>query len=353
MPIYKSNNGTYELSSSYVDTNGNKKRLRKRGFRTVKEAKEYERVFMLTSQEQGYKVVFEAVYLELLENKRTKLKETSVHSFISVCELHILPTFRSKYLQEITTRDIIRWQSKLAEKNFSQQYYSTIHEKLVNIFNFAIKSGYINNNPASIVGKIKKANEVKKEKNFYTLEEFEKFISVITDKEDLTLFTLLYTTGMRRGEMLALTWKDIDFEKNSITINKAMNKFRNVTPPKTQNSYRTNYISSRLKALLVDLKEDYRGYYGFNENWFVFGGIKHYAIKTLENRLNKYCKLADVKRITPHEFRHSLVSLLYNNGLPTKAIAEQIGDTEEMVINIYSHLFETTKEQVNMAIENI
>ena len=219
MPIYKSKNNTYEISSRYIDINGNHKRLRKSGFKTVKEAKDYERRFMLTKKETKSKVSLLSIYQELLEYKKIKTKETTIDVLTSITNKYILQTFKDKLISEITTKDIQKWQQKLLNHDFSENYYNSIHSVLSQMFNYAIKTGYINDNPLTKVGRIKKPNDLRKEKNFLTLEEFKEFMGVIKKLEDKTIFTLLYTTGMRKGEMLALTWKDINFNNSKVGRN--------------------------------------------------------------------------------------------------------------------------------------
>ncbi len=97
----------------------------------------------------------------------------------------------------------------------------------------------------------------------------------------------------------------------------------------------------------------HKRYKNYSDNWFIFGGCHYMSRTTLQRKIDEYCRMSKVKRITPHEFRHSLVSLMYNQNLPIKAITAQIGDTEEMVINTYSHLFESTTKQVHDFIEKI
>ncbi len=166
MPIYKTKKGTYEISARYIDINGNSKRLRKSGFKTAKEAKEYERRFMLTKERTKSRVTFLSVYQELLEHKRTKTKETAIDVLISVADKYILPAFKDRLISEITTKDIQKWQQELLRYDFSENYYNSIHSVLSQIFNYAIKTSYINDNPLAKVGRIKKPNDLRKEKNF-------------------------------------------------------------------------------------------------------------------------------------------------------------------------------------------
>ena len=151
-----------------------------------------------------------------------------------------------------------------------------------------------------------------KEMLFFTYDEFKKFISVEHDILFKTMFEALYYCGLRRGELRSLTWKDIDFNSQHLSVNKNIvaaqgdeGKSYMVTTPKTKSSIRNIPIP---KVLLDDLKLLYevsKRHYGFNDNWYLFGDTDPIANGKIRCRKNKNCKLAEVKQIRIHDFRHS------------------------------------------------
>ena len=168
----------------------------------------------------------------------------------------------------------------------------------------------------------------------------------------------MYYTGVRLGELRALNWNDINFTKKTLSITKSMSKesFQKgsvIVSPKTKNSIRTLDLSDNLINELLEHKKEQQKTYGFNDNWYVFGGFQYLAITTLRNKLDKYIKIANVKRITIHGFRHSHVSLLVDIGCDFKDVAERIGDTVKMVQETYYHMFPEKKKIIIERLNNL
>lgn len=200
-------------------------------------------------------------------------------------------------------------------------------------------------------------NGMVKEMKFYTPDEFKKFISYEDDLEYITLFKTLYFCGLRLGEISALTWNDIDFEKNTININKAVTYIEGeyiTTRPKTQTSIRTlpmpNSLVENYKELLKESKE----YYGFKSNWYVFGKHKPINADKLRHRKNELADKAGVKRIRIHDFRHSCASLLINNGANVMVVAKYLGHSKiDVTLNTYSHLFNSKMEDIVNLVDKV
>ena len=204
--------------------------------------------------------------------------------------------------------------------------------------------------------------EVKKDRestyNFWTYEEFKQFISFVDDKLYYVIFNFLYFTGVRFGEMAALTWHDINFNKKSIRINKTLNtkiedKGYIITEPKTQNSNRTIDLDDKLINLLKEHYNSENDLFDFNKDMFVFGNAKYIPTTTFIRKLDFYIKSANVKKITPHGFRHSHVSLLINLGCDSRDVAERIGDTIQVVEKTYYHMFPQKKKRTVEALNMI
>lgn len=146
----------------------------------------------------------------------------------------VIPYFTGKKMNEITTKDILDWQNVMIDLGFSETYQRMLQNQVTAIFSYAERFYDLHSNPCKKVDKIGKANA--KELQFGTLEEYRLFIATF-NKSDyyFTLFELLFWTGIRCGELLALTYADIDFENNKISINKTYyrkNKKDIITTPK-------------------------------------------------------------------------------------------------------------------------
>ena len=197
--------------------------------------------------------------------------------------------------------------------------------------------------------------------DFYTLEEFKKFISNEDNIKFKCLYETLYYCGLRKGEARALTWNDINFDTKELRINKNVvqiegedsNKYM-ITTPKTKSSVRTLPIPETLLNDLKMLLESEKLVYGFKKNWFVFGNDNPITNWQVRSRKNELCKLAELKQIRIHDFRHSCASLLINNGANITIVAKYLGHTKiDETLNTYSHMFKSKLNDIVNTINNL
>ena len=195
--------------------------------------------------------------------------------------------------------------------------------------------------------------------NYYTYEEFKQFISVEENLKYKVAYEMLYYCGLRRGELLALTWKHINFNNRELKVNQNLVENRIdggylITSPKTRSSIRTIPLTSKLLSHLKELKEEDSKKTNFNENWFIVGNEKYLPITNLMNRKNKNCKLAGVKRIRLHDFRHSCASLLISKGANITLVAKYLGHSKiDETLNTYSHLFKSDLDSIVDTLNNL
>ena len=148
----------------------------------------------------------------------------------------------------------------------------------------------------------------------------------VDNKLYFTTFNFMYFTGLRIGEMIALTWKDIVLNKKTLNINKNYtNKLgtnsHKIVDPKTKNSIRIIDLDDDIVDLLKKHYDNEKQIYGFNNNMSVFGNVRYITPTTFARYLTYYIKKSGVKKITPHGFRHSHVSLLFYLGCDSRDIA--------------------------------
>lgn len=188
---------------------------------------------------------------------------------------------------------------------------------------------------------------------YWTKEEFKRFLSVIPqDSQDYTLFKLAFLTGMRQGEILGLTWRDIDFESNNVIIDKQyVSKTKKVDYPKTEDSVRITKIPETVKRDLLKLKTDVLEYYGISESRlkklpiFTNGKGEHYPSKTLSTHMKFYIKESGVKKICFHELRNSFITNSIDNHITPDVVASMVGHKNiETTMNIYKCTTEKHKE---------
>jgi len=273
---------------------------------------------------------------------KLKTKYNSYRTIKNKIENYILNYFdKNKLINDITKTDILKWQEYIETKNFSFRYKKTLHVCFVMFLNYCIKYYDLKENVASIVGNFKDREFSQKSGNIWSIEEFNRFNYIIDNKIYKVLFTLMFFTGCRLGELLALTFDDI--EDNKIKIYKNMTRLkvseneRLIESPKTRSSVRTISIDDTTLNLINELKEEYKKQYdNFNNQFLIFGATKPLSHTTITRYKNKYCKIANVKQIKLHEFRHSHACLLYQNNVPIDDIKNRLGHSKmSITIDIY------------------
>ena len=181
------------------------------------------------------------------------------------------------------------------------------------------------------------------EMQFWTKTEYLQFIEAMMDKpRSFYAFEMLYWTGIREGELLALTSADFDFEKRTVTINKSFQHLNGrdiITSPKTEKSNRT----IQLPKFLCDEMQDYlKMLYDVGLEDRVFPITKSY----LHREMDRGAKEAGVKRIRIHDIRHSHVSLLIDMGFSATAIADRVGHESIDITYNYAHLFPSKQAEM-------
>lgn len=227
-------------------------------------------------------------------------------------------------------------------KSYSQTYLRQIHNQLSTIFNFGIRYYGLTRNPAQLCGSMGKQNAEKFD--FWTYDEFQQFIQ--TTKSDIsawTIFNLFFYSGMRVGELLALTLNDFDFEKNIVSINKSVAVVKGeqtVKKPKTEKSMRTIALPSPIMDM-IKTYADRR--YDYNPADKLFLSSK----TSLHRDMKKYCEISGVRKIKIHELRHSHASHLIELGVSPLTISERLGHEDiKTTLNTYSHLYPNKQNEV-------
>lgn len=325
----------------YTDWQGNRKKKFKRGFRTKAEAETWAREF-LQKQGSNLDMRFDQ-FLELYyEDMEKRLKESTVRTKKYIIDLKIRPYFGNRAINEIKAPDIRKWQNTLMNKGYSQTYLKTVHNQLAAIFNYAERYYDLKNNPCKKAGSMGKAKA--EEMSFWTKDEYLQFLEAVRDKPmSYMMFQILYWTGMRMGELLALTYEDIDFEVRTIRINKSYQRLGKkdiITTPKTPKSNRVVNIP---QFLVEDLQEYTSKLYGIMPDARMFQTTKSHLTREVERGI----KLSGVKKIRVHDLRHSHASLLVEMGCSAKEIAERLGHERiETTLNTYSHLYPNKQAQL-------
>ena len=196
------------VSVRYVDWRGEKSRKVKRGFKTKKEALEWENSFL--NESSGKLEMTFGQFVEVYEeNLKERLRLTTWQTKVSIIESKMLPYFNKKRMIDIRPSDVIAWQNKRMSfrdengERYSPAYLKSIHAQLSAIFNHAMRFYDLPSNPAQKAGMM--GMEKSREMLFWTKEEYIRFSEAVMDKPiSFYAFEMLYWCGLRLGEMLAL-----------------------------------------------------------------------------------------------------------------------------------------------------
>ena len=341
MPVYKKNKKWYAVIS-YVGLNQKYRKAQSKYFDTKKEAIQAEialrQKFKVTER---YSITFEEAYIEYIEQKKMELKPQSIRKNDELFR-HIEPLYKIR-IENLTQQQFKVFRDEIDKKDIGATQKNRIIRLVCRIVDYANQVyGIYNDVPKRCPRFI--SREVKKEMMFFTLDEFNRFIKCEDDIVFKTLFSLLFYNGLRIGEALALNWTD--FANNQININKTLvTKVRNTKPftstPKTKGSIRRLPLNSTVRSLLDELRAYYSRFPGFNEQWYIFGGIAPLSETTITNRKNDLCRKANVKQIRIHDFRHSCASYyIQEKNAPIILVSKLLGHTKiSMTLDTYSHFY--------------
>lgn len=343
----------------YTDIYGERKQVYSKLYPTKTLAKEAERKFLndVNSHEYDYhQISFHELYEEWWEFKNKKLKISNAKNLKPSLDKNILEYFSSYKLDAINI-NILKQYLKYMEKrdlsiNYKNVMVSYLKECLLYgcmYYNFDPKiANYITKFRNDIPKDTPKDSEI----NFWTKEEFIKFISCVDDEYYKLVFTFLYKTGLRVGEFRALKWSDLDLPNKTLSISKELARGLTIKP-KTSNSIRILDLDNYITKQLEEYKIEQQKIYGFANDWYIFGGLTSTSNNTLRRHLNKYIELANVKHITIHGFRHSHVSLLIHLGCDSRDVAERVGDTVHTIESTYYHMFPKKKKEIVNRLNNM
>ena len=303
-------------------------------------------------------LTFMQLWNEFNDYIRVKLKSQSYRKELHMYNMHIVPYFKKYLVKDINSRLYLKWMKCIDDKDYSNSYKKSLHQCMVAILNYAVKMYDLNCNIASKIGGFNKRKGEKKKVDFWTLEEFQKFICAVDDELYKLLFNTLFFTGLRIGECLALTWNDFDGKYLDINKTIAKEKDKNgnhiINSPKTDSSERKIALDNQIIIALKKLYNEQKEKIFFENSWFIFGGIKPLSQTTITQRKNKYCEIANVKKIRLHDFRHSHATLLLSNGVPITVIAKRLGHSDiAMTLNTYSHLVNKDEEKATNLINSL
>lgn len=182
MPVYRNEKTKKWKFRTYTeDVYGNRKQFERKWFDIKKEALQAEREFKVEDRTQISNLLFSELWEVYKDQLSVKLKVQSYRSVVSRFNNYILPYFKDYRLNKITNSVYIKWQREIEAKGFKHKYNSSLHGAMVTILNYAMKFYGLKQNIASMTGNFTRKTDLKKNVDFWTYEEYQKFISVVDD----------------------------------------------------------------------------------------------------------------------------------------------------------------------------
>ncbi|MGG0753016.1 tyrosine-type recombinase/integrase [Brevibacillus laterosporus] len=341
MPVYKDEvRKTYYFKVRYKDMYGRNKQKMKRGFKKHREAIQAEAEF-LTSIKDAFsdEVTINEVFEHNIRHK--KLKNKTIIRRRNEYVNHIHPFFGHMRIKDINAQHVIDFKANLEHRFKSLNTAKTVFSNFKTLISHAVKFFGLRINPTLVVDPIKR---VKPKISFIKREEFEKKVKDFEIHHYKELTRLLFYTGLRIGEAFALTWVDIDLEKNQLYVNKTLDmNTRKPTTPKTIGSEGYVPFPAFIADMLKEMKkESAKKIYGFNDSMYVFGGLAPYHYSHYRRKFKEI-----FPQIRIHDLRHSYATYLINKGVDIYLVKELMRhDDIKQTANTYGHLYVERKQNV-------
>lgn len=345
---YKKKNGdTAYMFRAYIGkVDGSSRYITRRGFSTKAKARAalLQLQSDLESEEENKKeITVEEISKKWLKEYADTVQDSTYIKTSRNFENHIYPAFGNKKISTITA---IQMQEQVNEWSKKLVYGRKLKGLMNNVFKYAIRHGYIETNPVdSVVTSIRKKSNEKSD--FYNKDELQKFLKLVVQTKDLekiTLFRLLAFTGARKGEILALEWKD--WNDNTLDINKAITRGfagEEIGNTKTVSSNRLISLDKKTKSILKKWRKQNPDTRYIFENEF-----KKPIPSTLPRKwLIKIVEGSDLRPIKIHGFRHTHASLCFEAGMTLKQVQYRLGHSDlKTTMNVYTHITTQAKDDI-------
>lgn len=295
----------------------------------------------------------EKVYSLWYEQYRLNVRPSTAYQVDRMCQNHILSELGAIEISSIGCRKL----QQLVNSWFmnTRRYRLRVYY-LKSIFEFAVSRKHIRQNPLEMVDIPKmKTWELENFENYFNKEELLLFLSVVKHVKWSAMFRVLAFTGIRQGELLALTWEDVNFSKNTIRINKtvAWSEGLYISAPKTKQALRDISLDCETIELLRLWKREQENSFKerkilLTEKQLIFPTEKENKlmfVQAIRVMMHRFLKETNLKKITPHGLRHTHCSLLLEAGVPIEVVAKRMGHANvQTTLNIYAHV--TSKRDV-------
>lgn len=283
-------------------------------------------------------------------------KQHTYEQYCKIAKIHILPWLGEYELEELTpfvlqkfVTDLTVNGNKRTEKGLSPNFVKTIISVVQNSLKTAHLVGYL---PEYSANKIKRPKPKEKQVECFSAWEQKKIeeAALSTRKDKYRGIILCLYTGLRIGELLALTWNDIDFEKSILSVTKTCHDgnendkhVRIIDTPKTENSRRQIPLSKTILKMLKEIKKKSKC------EFVIADGEKPVFIRSYQRTFELFLKKLKLPHKGFHSLRHTFATRALECGMDVKSLSEILGHKNAMItLNRYAHsLWEHKAEMMN------
>ncbi len=374
MPIYKTSvkrNGLqqYRVRINYTDKAGKHKQLERTAYGRA-EALDLEQALLAQiraePQEKPKPMTVQQLAAAYAQSHASEVRLTTMDQHKGIVRRYITPHLGDYTLDELTPERLEVWKTALNESGLATITKKNAFSALRAVLNYAVRLQYLPANPLQRISNFRDPNAIPAhgELHYYTAEQFRAYIAAAKAMADdlmswgiYTFFAIAFYTGMRKGEINALRWNDI--EGSTIHVRRSVAqkiKGQSIveTPPKNKSSYRDIQIPAPLKAVLDEHRARQQMDSRWNESYRICGGIACLGDTTIDKYNRRISAAAGLPRIRIHDFRHSHASLLVNEGINIQEVARRLGHSDvQMTWSTYSHLYPREEERALKALNAI
>lgn len=314
-------------------------RYRSKKFATRQEAQQAEAEFLTSEKKKAETLTFSQLIDRYKEIRFPRLRPMSVLNITKIL-WHIEQTLGKVQVENITSAQYERFLAYLnrykrhgkpltgRHKNEIVMYFKSLCRFAKDFY--GIDCTIANRYPLFEDNRIREVNII-------TPHDFALFIREVKPEVYRQFFIFLYNTGMRLGEANALLYKDIDFEKKTVSITKTVNRSNAPTPPKTKNSIRVIKLSDKAFGCVEALKTAHS-----KPTDYVFGKENKLSESQISRAKDNAIKASGVEYFKIHDLRHSFISNSINAGAPATAVSKYVGHASVTVtLDVYTHASNT------------
>lgn len=295
--------------------------------------------------------------------KKRTVRATSYQIIFQAIKTHLKPSLGNIKLKDLRPEMIQKMINSMSDQGYAPETMNKTYSPINMALKQAVENGLIIKNPAE---KVKVPSIVKKEKRILSIEEQERFIAEARQSYYGKAFVLALFTGLRIGEILALTWADVDFENSTLRVNKTQSEYmdfdddghlkRQVGPPKTEASNRIVPLLPDTVKMLKSIKKEQTekrlklgALYQDNDLIFAKRDGKLMPFGSIRGTFNGILLSTGIQGLTPHSLRHTFATRGLEQGIDLKVMQTLLGHSSIlMTADLYSHVTPDNKKDSMM-----